>query len=219
MKTPTKNNRRKRRYVSHDRLFKELLENFFMEFLELFFPEVAAYVDPSSLEFLPQEVFTDVTRGETHRVDLVVRARFRGMTTHFIIHIEAQGKQQDYFARRMFTYFARFHERCGLPIYPIAVFHHKYPLAVEPTEYRVDFPDLEVLRFQFRTVQLNRLSWRDFLNKPNPVASALMARMQMKKTDRPKVKAECLRLLTTLKLNPAKQKLISGFVDTYIEPR
>jgi hypothetical protein len=32
--------------------------------------------------------------------------------------------------------------------------------------------------------------------------------------DRPKVKAECLRLLVTLKLNPAKVQLISGFIDT-----
>ena len=34
--------------------------------------------------------------------------------------------------------------------------------------------------------------------------------------DRPKVKAECLRLLVSLKLNPAKMQLISGFVDTYL---
>jgi flagellar biosynthesis/type III secretory pathway protein FliH len=30
------------------------------------------------------------------------------------------------------------------------------------------------------------------------------------------VKAECLRLLVTLKLNPAKMQLISGFIDTYL---
>ena len=30
------------------------------------------------------------------------------------------------------------------------------------------------------------------------------------------MKAECLRLLATLKLNPAKMKLISGFVDSYL---
>ncbi|WP_080683823.1 DUF4351 domain-containing protein [Aphanizomenon flos-aquae] len=35
-------------------------------------------------------------------------------------------------------------------------------------------------------------------------------------TDRPKVKAECLRLLVTLKLNPAKMQLISGFIDSYL---
>jgi hypothetical protein len=32
----------------------------------------------------------------------------------------------------------------------------------------------------------------------------------------PKVKAECLRLLVTLKLDPAKTRLISKFVDTYL---
>ncbi|KAB0239589.1 DUF4351 domain-containing protein [Microcystis aeruginosa EAWAG127a] len=34
--------------------------------------------------------------------------------------------------------------------------------------------------------------------------------------ERPKVKAECLRLLITLRLNPARMQLISGFIDTYL---
>lgn len=34
--------------------------------------------------------------------------------------------------------------------------------------------------------------------------------------DRPKVKAECLRLLATLRLDPARIRLISGFIDTYL---
>ena len=40
--------------------------------------------------------------------------------------------------------------------------------------------------------------------------------MSIAPEDRPKVKAECLRLLVTLKLNPAKMQLISGFIDTYL---
>lgn len=43
-----------------------------------------------------------------------------------------------------------------------------------------------------------------------------MAKMRIDKSDRPLVKAECLRLLVTLQLNPAKMQLISGFVDTYL---
>ena len=31
-----------------------------------------------------------------------------------------------------------------------------------------------------------------------------------------RVKAECLRLLVTLRLNPAKMQLIFGFVDAYL---
>jgi predicted transposase YdaD len=40
--------------------------------------------------------------------------------------------------------------------------------------------------------------------------------MRIESTDRPKVKAECLRLLATLRLDPARTQLISGFVDTYL---
>ncbi len=43
-----------------------------------------------------------------------------------------------------------------------------------------------------------------------------MAKMQIAPEDRPKVKAECLRLLATLRLDPARTQLISGFVDTYL---
>ena len=43
-----------------------------------------------------------------------------------------------------------------------------------------------------------------------------MAKMQIDPGDRPKVKAECLRLLVTLKLDPARTGLISGFIDTYL---
>lgn len=43
-----------------------------------------------------------------------------------------------------------------------------------------------------------------------------MAKMKIQPEDRPKVKAECLRLLTTLRLDPARMQLISGFVDTYL---
>jgi hypothetical protein len=35
--------------------------------------------------------------------------------------------------------------------------------------------------------------------------------------DRPRVKLECLRLLATLRLDPARTRLISGFIDTYLQ--
>jgi len=73
-----------------------------------------------------------------------------------------------------------------------------------------------VMQFNYRVVQLNQLNWRNFVDRPNPVASALMAKMQIAQDDRPRVKLECLRLLATLNVNPAKMQLISGFVDTYL---
>ena len=43
-----------------------------------------------------------------------------------------------------------------------------------------------------------------------------MARMAIAPEDRPKVKAECLRLLATLHLDIRKARLISRFVDSYL---
>ena len=56
--------------IDHDRLFKELLTTFFVEFLELFLPEVLAYLERDSIQFLDKEVFTDVTVGERYEADL-----------------------------------------------------------------------------------------------------------------------------------------------------
>ena len=44
-----------------------------------------------------------------------------------------------------------------------------------------------------------------------------MAKMNIPTAERPLVKAECLRLLTTLRLDPARMQLISGFVGVYLE--
>ena len=78
------------------------------------------------------------------------------------------------------------------------------------------FPDQTVLEFRYRVIQLNRLDWRQFVNRPNSVASALMAKMQIAPRDRPRVKSQCVRLLATLRLDPAKTQLIAGFIDTYL---
>ena len=65
-------------------------------------------------------------------------------------------------------------------------------------------------------MQLNRLRWRDFVRHKNPVASALMAKMKIAPAERPFVKLECLRLMASLKIDRARMKLISVFVDTYL---
>ncbi len=202
--------------IDHDRLFKELLSTFFLEFLDLFLPQVTSYIEPASLTFLDKEIFTDVMAGERHEADLIARLRFAGQESFFLVHVEPQAKSQSVFPVRMFRYFARLYEKHGIPVYPVAVFSFAEPKRPEPDEHVVSFPDFEVLHFRFKTIQLNRLRWRGFLERENPVAAALMAKMKFTVSERPKVKAECLRLLATLKLDSARTKLISGFVDTYL---
>ena len=90
------------------------------------------------------------------------------------------------------------------------------PHGQQPSEYKIEFPDLKVLTFNFRVVQLNQLAWRDFLDRTSPVAAPLMAKMAMEPTERPQVKLACLRMLAQLQLDPARKQLISGFIDQYL---
>jgi hypothetical protein len=177
--------------MDHDHLFKELLTTFIREFISLFLPEVAGYLDPTApIEFLDKEIFTDIASSESHEVDLVAKVRFSDHEGFFLIHVENQASPRTGFPRRMFSYFARLHEKYTLPVYPVVLFSYDSPMQQEPHVYKVDFPDKTVLQFDYTVVQLNQLSWRDFIDQPNPVATALLAKMRVEAKDRPKVKVE-----------------------------
>jgi len=204
--------------MDHDRLFKELLTTFFVEFVELFLPDVARHMDGGVVEFLDKEIFTDIASSDSHEVDLIAKVRFRqGKRAFFLIHIENQAASKPDFPHRMFQYFSRLDGKFCLPVLPVAVFSFDRPLRPEPDRYIVDVADFCVVNFAFRAIQLNCLSWRDYLKKPNPVASALMTKMRIAPEDRPRVKLECLRMLATLKLDKARAELIGAFMMNYLK--
>jgi hypothetical protein len=181
--------------VDSDQLFKELLKTFFAEFLALFFPEVLAYLDAASLEFPDKEYFTELVTGQRRAADLIAQAKFKGREVCFLIHVENQGdiRRQQGFQQREFFYAADLHRQTGLSVYSIAVLYGKKPKRPHRGVYRVEFPDGHTaLEFHYRVVQLNQLHWRDFVEHENPVAAALMAKMQLAPQERPLIKAACL---------------------------
>lgn len=215
--------------TDHDQLFKQLIQTFFSDFLELFAPALFSQIQPETLEFMPQEYFTDLLDGDRKAIDLLVKVqlkqplsqsasgkRKKPVSQMILVHVENQAISKPQFDRRVFFYFAQLYREHHLPIYPLVVFSFDKPYRPELSQHRVSLPNLEVLTFNFHAVQLNRLNWRDFLQRKNPIAAALMAKMNIEPEDRPKVKVECLRLLVNLKLDPARTFLISGFVDTYL---
>ncbi len=84
----------------------------------------------------------------------------------------------------MFRYFSRLHDRYDLPIFPIALLTFDEPYKEQLDSYTITFPGKTVLDFRYKVIQLNRLNWRDYLNNPNPVACALMAKMRIAPEDR-----------------------------------
>jgi hypothetical protein len=209
--------------IDHDGLFKTLLQEFFPEFIELFLPEVSNYWNKETINFLPQELFSDITQGNRRIIDLLVQIEFKEnveitpKSGIFIIHVEHQSSTEDDFEKRMFKYFARLYEKYDVPIYPIVIYSHDFPQKQQVNTHNIEFPGFKVLTFNYRVVQLNRLRWEDFRNQQNPVASALMSKMKMAPEERPKVKLTALQLLSDLDLNPAQVELVSGFIDTYLD--
>jgi hypothetical protein len=99
---------------------------------------------------------------------------------------------------------------------PIAVFSSDQARD-EPDTFAQRFPFLDVLLFRFSKLELKRLSWREYVYRDNPVAAALLSKMGFAEEEKVRVKLEFLRMLTRLKLDPARMELIAGFFETYLK--
>ena len=203
--------------IDHDAIFKELLTTFFLDFVEAFLPDVAGFIDPASIEFVDKELLRGVTGRRKRYVDLIVKAKFKGEDRVFLIHVENQAKVEPGFARRMYRYFSRLMEKFDLPVYPVALLSYDSPRRQEPDRYEIVFPGKTVLQFEFTVIQLNRLSWKDYIKTPNPAAAALMTKMQIAPEDRIKVAKEITRMMLTLKLDPDKVQIVFGFMENYLK--
>jgi Domain of unknown function (DUF4351) len=182
--------------------------------LELFLPSVAAMLEPDKIVQLDKELF----RGKKKKIaDLVVKAQFKGKETFFLILIESQSNKQSDFSRRMFLYFARLHDLYDLPVYPIALLTYDSPKTKAQNSYKIVFPNKKLfLDFRYEAIQLNRLNWRDYKDIANPVAGALMPKMQVKDDERRKAKLESYKTLFKVEADEAKLEFLVGFVNTYL---
>ena len=115
----------------------------------------------------------------------------------------------------MFRYFSRLYEKHGIPVYPVAVLSFDKPVRPERNDFRVRFPGLDVVTFQFKVIQLNRLDWRAFFKDAQPRGERPDDQNEVcPEGSAAGYKLECLRMLVTLKLNPAKAALIGTFMDS-----
>ena len=158
----------------YDSPWKEAIESAFPEFMEFFFPDIAALIDWSrGYEFLEQELRQIVRDADTgqRRVDKLVKVFRRDGAEDFVyLHLEIQGGSEAVFGKRMFTYNYRLFDRYDRPIASLAL------LADESPDWRPGEYTHEVLgcrhRFEFPMVKLLDFSMEEeaLLAHPNPFA-------------------------------------------------
>ncbi|MEK3901580.1 Rpn family recombination-promoting nuclease/putative transposase [Paenibacillus sp. FSL R7-0179] len=208
--------------MPHDEAFKKLLETFFQEFIELFFPELDAMLDYSETRFLMQELLVDIVGEEARELDLLLETRYIGLDGYILIHLEPQSYRDTAFHERMFIYFSRLFERYRKDhklIIPITIFTSD-EVREQVDTLEMSIPEHSILRFQFLKVELRKQNWRRFIDSDNAVAAALLAKMGYTTREAREVRREFLRMFIKLRtrLDQGRLALIMSVADLYFKP-
>ncbi len=200
-------------YTDYDRMFKQLIGAFLLEFMELYFTDAALLIEQDSIkeENCELRIMGDLS---TRIADLVYRLRMRGEKREVILHIEGQEQRVKDYNRQMFSYFIRLHEKYPImKILSVVVFSSGVKVE-ETDEYSMEFPFLKTLRFRFLKVQLKKQDWKSYRDCVNPIAAAMLSRMKYSSPERIEVKLAHLRIIARLSLPAEKVELIMAYFDS-----
>ncbi|QEP43159.1 hypothetical protein D5085_08565 [Ectothiorhodospiraceae bacterium BW-2] len=187
----------------YDSPWKEALEYYFADFLQLLFPQVCQLIDwteaPVFLDKELQKITGTAADGRTYADKLIQVTLCDGKKSWLLIHVEVQGEPESDFAARMFRYNYRIRDRYHKDVVSLAVLSDSSP-AFKPDRFQFSLAGCEI-DFRFPVVKL--LDWRErlneLLNSTNPFALIVAAQLQVKlipdPTQRLNVKSQLIRLL------------------------
>lgn len=170
----------------YDSPWKEILNLYFQEFMEFFFPDIAKEIDWSrGYEMLDKEL-RQITResevGFRLADNLVKVWKKDGEEAWVLAHIEVQGQEEKAFGHRVFVYHYRIHDLHKRPVVSLAV------LADENPKWYIQSYEQELwgcrTEFQFPTVKLltYRDQWGILESSSNPFAVVVMAHLRTMET-------------------------------------
>jgi hypothetical protein len=213
--------------ADHDQRFKQLLQEFFPEFLGLFFPERAARFDFSGLCWLDKEIFPDPSQGDVYVLDLVARLPLRppkgetvaGPTEAVaLVHVEVESRDAvATFRKRMYQYYESLRRKYDCPVLPIAIYLRVGLEGIGVDGYAEDYEDLEVLRFRYLYVGLPALDAERYVAGGSWLGVGLSALMRIPRARRAWLRSEALRrLLQECKENNNRRRLLCECVEAYL---
>jgi hypothetical protein len=203
--------------MGNDQLFKDVLQAFFREFVELFYPDVAAELDFTRVRFLDKETFTDLPDGARRTADLVAEVYTRsGQPELLLFHTEVEASHRTEFRRRMFEYFAMLWLRYRLPIFPVAIFLSPGVGGITEETFEQRLFGRAVLTFRYNAIGLPDLSADDYLATANPLGPALSALMRPGGTGKAMRWAISLRAAGASGIDEARQALLMYILEQHL---
>ncbi len=171
---------------SFDSPWKDVLEQFFPEFMLFFFPKAHAEINWSHpLKFLDkefQQIFQEAPKGRQIVDKLLEVVLSNGQPSLVLVHIEIQAQKETEFAKRIFMYNYRIHERYLEPVASFAVLADEQP-TWKPDQFGYNilgcqmgiiFPSVKILDYRDR--------WEELEESENPFAVVVMAHLKTLET-------------------------------------
>jgi hypothetical protein len=195
-----------------------LLRAFFREFLELFYPEVAARLDFTRVTFLDKEVFTDVPEGSRREMDLLAQVyTLDGEPELILVHVEVQAQRGGDFPPRMFEYYVLLRLRYKMPVFPVVVYLTPGAGGLTEETHTETLFGNTILTFRYQCVGLPDLSADDCRESANPLAVALSALMKQSRLGRTLQKILSVQRTVLSDLDEARKALLLNVIETYLK--
>ena len=203
--------------MAHDQLFKELLQAFLREFMELFFPQIAARLDWEQVTFPNTELFTDVPEGSVRRADTVALVpTLDGDPELVLINVETQSERRSEVRFRVFEYYMLLRLRYKLPVFPIALYIVPGTGGITHETYVETLFGENILAFNYAALGLPELQADEYLYRDNPLAAALTALMKASREGRPRQKQISLQQVAVSDVDEARKFLLTNLIETYL---
>ncbi|MFH0823135.1 MAG: hypothetical protein V2B18_10330 [Pseudomonadota bacterium] len=168
--------------VDFDSPWKDILQQYFEEFMEFFFPEAYKDIDwDKGYEFLDKEFQKIVRNAELGKrlLDKLAKVwRKDGGEAWVLAHIEIQGQEEKEFPRRIYTYNYRIFDRYNRSTASLAILADEHP-GWRPDEFGYNLWGCEV-SLKFPVVKLLDFStdWPFLETSKNPFSVVVMAHLK-----------------------------------------
>jgi hypothetical protein len=211
----------------HDQRFKTLLQEFFADFLRLFFAAWVARLDCNKVEWLDKEVFPDPPEGARHVLDLVARLPTRqavpgqrsGEPDRWLalVHVEIESPDKVAPLRpRMFRSYVHLRAKYGLPVLPIGLYLRVGLEGIGVDSFEEHFWELRPIRFEYLYVGLPALDAVEYVQGANWLGVALSALMRIPHDRVAWLGAEALRRIQGAPLTDQQRFLLGECVQAYL---